>query len=365
LIAGALVDRWDRRRVMVRANVFRAFALAVIAVTAATGTIGLPLLYAVFLTVGVAETFFDNAAQAFLPSVVEPHLLAPANSRMYGGEIVANQFAGPPLGGILFGVAVGLPFALDGASFAAAAILIASITATVAPRVVAMPGSAPASSAELEEPRPSIWRDIGEGLRYLFGHSLLRPMAIVLGLMNLLGTMTLATFVLLARDRLGLSDAGYGFLLISGAAGGLLATPFAPRIIRAIGEGGVMVTSLWVMAAIPVIVPLTHSAVVVGVYFALEAFVGITWNVATVSLRQRIIPDRLFGRVNSVYRLLAWGTMPIGAAIGGFVASAYGLVAPYWISVVVMSVASLWFSFRLGNRHVAAAKQAAFGTSTS
>src|SRR5262249_14037590 len=276
LIAGALVDRWDRRRVMVRANVFRAFALAVIAVTAATGTIGLPLLYAVFLTVGIAETFFDNAAQAFLPSVVEPQLLAPANSRMYGGEIVANQFAGPPLGGILFGVAVGLPFALDGASFAVAAILIASITATVAPRVVATPASV---TAELEEPRASIWRDIGEGLRYLFGHSLLRPMAIVLGLMNLLGTMTLATFVLLARDRLGLSDAGYGFLLISGAVGGLIATPFAPRIIRAIGEGGVMLSSLWVMAAIPVIVPLTHSVVVVGVYFALEAFVGITWNV--------------------------------------------------------------------------------------
>ena len=213
--------------------------------------------------------------------------------------------------------------------------------------------------------RPPLRHDIAEGLRYLFGHPLLRPMAIVLGLMNLLGTMTIATFVLLARDRLGLSDAGYGFLLISGAAGGLLATPFAPRIIRRVGEGTVMVASLWLMAAIPLIVPLTHSPVVVGVYFALEAGVGITWNVATVSLRQRIIPDRLFGRVNSVYRLLAWGTMPIGAAIGGVVAEQYGLVAPYWISVVVMGVASLWFSFRLGNRHVEAAKQATSRVVTS
>ena len=101
---------------MVRANLFRAAALALIAVLAGTHTIGLPVLYAVFLTVGIAETFFDNAAQAFLPHLVTSAQLPTANSRMYGGEIVANQFAGPPLGGILFGVAVALPFALDGAT---------------------------------------------------------------------------------------------------------------------------------------------------------------------------------------------------------------------------------------------------------
>jgi MFS family permease len=348
LVAGALVDRWDRRRVMVRANAFRACALGLIAVMAATDTIGLAVLYAVFLAVGVAETFFDNAAQAFLPRLVPPAQLPTANSRLYAGEIVANQFAGPPVGGILFGVAVALPFAIDGATFAAAALLIASISVTTTATVhVATP-----------ETRRTLRGDIAEGLRYLFRHPLLRPMALVLGLMNLLGTMTLSTFVLLARDRLGLSDAGYGFLLISGAAGGLLATPFAPRVIRAIGEGGVMIASLWTMAAIPLLVPITHSPWVVALYFSLEAALGIMWNVATVSLRQRIIPDRLFGRVNSVYRLLAWGTMPIGAAIGGFVAERYGLVAPYWISVVVMAAASVWFSLRLGNRHVAEAEAA-------
>jgi MFS family permease len=348
LVAGALVDRWDRRRVMINANVFRAFALGLVAVLAATDTIGLVALYTIFLAVGIAETFFDNAAQAYLPRLVESTAQLPAaNSRLYAGEILANQFAGPPIGGIVFGVALALPFALDGASFAAAAVLIATIGIANAPAPVTV------------GPRPSLRRDIGEGLRYLFHHRLLRPMAVVLGLMNLLGAMTLATFVLLARDRLGLSDAGFGFLLVSGAAGGLAATPFASRITRTIGEGGVMISSLWAMTAAPLIVPFTHSPVLVGVYFVLEAAIGITWNVATVSLRQRIIPDRLFGRVNSVYRLLAWGTMAIGAAIGGFVAERYGLVAPYWISAAVLGIASLWFSFRLGNRAVAAAEAAA------
>src|SRR5262249_5814784 len=162
------------------------------------------------------------------------------------------------------------------------AVLIATIGIASAPAPVAT------------GPRPSLRRDIGEGLRYLFHHRLLRPMAVVLGLMNLLGTMTLATFVLLARERLGLAGAGFRFLPVSGAAGGLAVTPFASRITRAIGEGGVMIASLWAMSAVPLIVPFTHSPFVVGVYFALEAAIGITWNVATVSLRQRIIPDRLF-----------------------------------------------------------------------
>jgi predicted MFS family arabinose efflux permease len=346
LVAGALVDRWDRRTVMARANVFRAAALGVVAVTAATDTIGLPVLYVVFFGVGVAETFFDNAAQAFMPGLVEPAQLPSANSRMYAGEIVANQFAGPPLGGIAFGVAVALPFALDGATFAAAAVLIASLPRQPRPRPV-------------DAPPRSLRTDIGEGLRYLFAHPLLRPMALVLGLMNLLATMTLATLVLLARDRLGLSEAGYGVLLISGAVGGLLATPFAPRLTARLGEGGVMIAAMWGLALTPLLVPLTHSPWIVGLSFALEAAFGITWNVATVSLRQRIIPDRLFGRVNSVYRLLAWGTMPIGAAIGGVVVDRFGLVAPYWVAVVVMVVAATWFSTRLGNRHVDAAKRAA------
>jgi MFS family permease len=137
LVAGALVDRWDRRRVMINANVFRAFALGLVAVLAATDTIGLVALYTIFLAVGIAETFFDNAAQAYMPRLVESTAQLPAaNSRLYAGEILANQFAGPPIGGIVFGVALALPFALDGASFAAAAVLIATIGIANAPAPV-------------------------------------------------------------------------------------------------------------------------------------------------------------------------------------------------------------------------------------
>jgi len=344
LISGALVDRWDRRRVMTWANVFRAIALGVVAATAATDTITLAVLYIAFFGVGIAETLFDNAAQAFMPRLVAPEQLPVANSRLYAGEIVTNQFVGPPLGGFLFAIAVGVPFALDSVSFAISAVLIASIFVPRAP-----------TPATRVPPRQSIWKEIGEGLRYLWHHPLLRPMAIVLGTMNLLNTMTVSTLVLLARDRLGLSEVGYGLLLTAGAVGGLLATVFAPKLIDRLGAGGVMIVTLWGMALAPLFVPFTHSAWLVAAYFLCGAGFGITWNVATVSLRQRIIPDHLFGRVNSVYRFVAWGTIPIGALVGGLVAREFGLVAPYWIELTLMIVAAVIFSPLLGNRHVEAA----------
>jgi MFS family permease len=343
LIAGALVDRWDRQRVMARANAFRAVALGVVAVAVAADMDSIPLLYVVFFGVGIAETFFDNAAQAFMPRLVAPEQLPSANSGLYAGEIVANAFAGPPLGAVLFGVAAAVPFGIDAATFAVAALLIAAIAPVANP--------VPAAPAE----RRSLLGDISEGLRYLLHHPLLRPMAIVLGVMNLLGTAVNATLVLLAQDRLGLSDAAYGVLLVGGAVGALAATPVAPRLVRTLGEGGVMISTLWIMAASGLLVVFTSSAWLVALFLVVYGAVGIVWNVATVSLRQRIIPDRLFGRVNSVYRLLAWGTMPIGALVGGIVVDRYGLVAPYWLQVAVLGACAVVFTPLLSNARVRAA----------
>jgi MFS family permease len=344
LIAGALVDRWDRQRVMARANAFRAVALGVVAVAVAADMDSIPLLYVVFFGVGIAETFFDNAAQAFMPRLVAPEQLPSANSGLYAGEIVANAFAGPPLGAVLFGVAAAVPFGIDAATFAVAALLIAAIAPVANP--------VPAAPAE----RRSLLGDISEGLRYLLHHPLLRPMAIVLGVMNLLGTAVNATLVLLAQDRLGLSDAAYGVLLVGGAVGALAATPVAPRLVRTLGEGGVMISTLWIMAASGLLVVFTSSAWLVALFLVVYGAVGIVWNVATVSLRQRIIPDRLFGRVNSVYRLLAWGTMPIGALVGGIVVDRYGLVAPYWLQVAVLGACAVVFTPLLSTARVRAAE---------
>ena len=133
LVAGAIVDRSDRRRLMVRVNVARGVLVSVIAVTAATGTATMWSLYLVAFALGVAETLFDNAAQSMLPSIVPPSLLELANGRQYAAEVVANSFVGPPVGGLLFAAAVSLPFWADATSFFLSAALIATLVGSFRP----------------------------------------------------------------------------------------------------------------------------------------------------------------------------------------------------------------------------------------
>jgi MFS family permease len=179
LTAGALVDRVDRRALMVGVNLVRGGLVAVIAVMVATGTTRIWLLYVISFLLGVNETLFDNAAQSLLPSIVAPALLETANGRQQAAEVVANSFAGPPLGGILFSLTASAPFWADSASFVIAAALIATISGAFRP-------TRPADS-DLT-PRPSIRADIAEGIRWLHGHRLLRTLAMLLGVANLART---------------------------------------------------------------------------------------------------------------------------------------------------------------------------------
>src|SRR4051794_2367916 len=208
LVAGALVDRLDRRVVMVTANLVRGALVAAIAVLAGTGTATIWTLYVVAFVLGINETLFDNAAQSMLPAIVEPALLERANGRQYAAEVIANSFAGPPLGGVLFAVAVAAPFGLDAASFVLSAALIFTLR-----------GSYRAAGAGVgpEGARRSLRAEVAEGVRWLRHHRLLRTLALLLGTMNLASNLGFATFVLFAQEQLGLGDQGYGVLLAAAA----------------------------------------------------------------------------------------------------------------------------------------------------
>ncbi len=287
------------------------------------------LLYAVSFALGIAETLFDNAAQAFMPSLVHRAVLERANGRLYAGETVANAFVGPPLGGLLFAVAASLPILLDAGTFAVGAGLIAWIGAGTLVR--RRPATDPAAPVE---PAVPMRTRIREGLRWLWAHRLLRTLAVLLGLMN--GTMmaATATFALFATDPdiLGLDEVGFGLLLTAAAAGSVLASVVADRLVARIGRGPVLWSTLIGTALVPIGIGLSSDVLAVGALFALEGFVGVVWNVVTVSLRQTIVPDELLGRVNSVYRFLGWGSMPVGAFLGGLVADAFGLRAPWFVA---------------------------------
>jgi MFS family permease len=344
LISGALVDRLDRRRVMGYVDAARTALIGALGVAVLLGWASLPLMYAIFFLMGTLETLFDNASQAIIPAVVSRDRLERANSRLYAAEIVSNELAGPPLGGFLFSVAVAVPFLLDAGTFAAAAALILALRGRFRPE---RPEGAPPTTLAAE---------IGEGLRWLWNHRLIRTLAVMLGVFNMTLAATDAIFVLFAQDILGLGSVGYGVLLTSGAVGGLIGSLMADRIIVWLGSGRALQAAVLVSAVVLSVVALSESAIVVWAAFLLIGMTGVVWNVITVSFRQAVVPQDIFGRVNSVYRLLGWGVISVGALLGGFLARSFGLTAPFWFAAAVLAIMFVLSLPLVNNRTVAEAR---------
>lgn len=332
---GAMVDRIDHRLLMVRADVFRATVVGALAVVVASENAEIWMLWLAAGCLGVAEVFFDNASQAMVPSLVPVEALEKANGRRFAVEVAANSFVGTPIGSLLFVSAMWLPFGFDAATFAIAAALVFTIRAATT--------SKPSTTE-----RPRLLRiEIAEGLRWLSGNRVLRGLAIAAGLSVVGMQMTAAIFVLFAQDLLDLSDRWYGALIAIGAIGAVAGGLVAERLTKRFGSlaiiyGTVIVWTLcmfaegfwprlWVSAAATVAM----------------AFGTTVWNTVTVSLRQRIVPPHLFGRVNSVYRWLVWGSISVGAALGGVVAHQFGLRAPFFVGAAFGGVALLTLFFSI------------------
>ena len=352
LQAGVLGDRLDRRRLMVVANSVRAVVAGGAAVAVALDVMSLPALYLAAFVLGMSEVVFDNTTQAILPAIVPRDRLERANGSMMGAQMVVADFVARPLSGALVGVALSLPFAIDAVTAAVSAALVATIPGTfrTGPTVSADGGIAPL--------RPRMRTEIAEGLRWLWRHRLLRTLALALGAMNGTAAAVMATYVLFAQEILLLDGLGFGLLLAAGSVGGLLGSVVGPNVAARLRSG----PTLFLTIAVPVVAfgvtAATSNAFVVAVCFAAGAFTGMMWNVVTVTLRQRLIPDELLGRVNSVYRFLGWGAMPIGTLLGGVsvrvvedaVNREMGLRAPFVAAVVVHLVLLVVVAPRLTTR---------------
>jgi MFS family permease len=343
LLSGAVVDRVDRKRVMWMVDSGRALVMFGLATAVVSDATSIPLLVVVAFLLGTGETLFDNAAQSLMPSVATRDRLEEANSRLYAVQISSQEFVGPPVGSLLFAAAMAAPFFLDAGSFVAAAALVLGIR--TAPRT-------PRPAAE----RSRLWSEIADGLRWLWRHRLLRTLALMLGVWNLLTTAAGAVFVLFATEDLHVSTAGYGLLFSAGAVGSIVGSVFATRIIRGVGPGRALIAAVVISGLAYFVVASTSSAYLVGVMGAIGSLVAIVWNVITVSLRQAIIPDELLGRVNSVYRFMGWGMMPIGAALGGLLATVFGLRSTFWVTGVALLATALVTFRTVNDRSIAAAR---------
>ncbi|GIH80960.1 MFS transporter [Planobispora longispora] len=326
LPAGALADRLDRRRAMLGANVVRAVLLAVLTLAVVTGAGSIWVLYAVAVCAGVTETIYDTSAQSILPQVVPRDRLSRANGRLHAAELTANEFVGPPVGGFLVAAGVALAFIAPVALWAAAVVALLLVR----------------GSFRIERERRTTMRaDIAEGLRFLWRHRLLRTLAAMVGVFNFAGSATWAVLVLYAvgpGSAMGLSEPAYGLLLTATAAGSLLGSLVADRAERLLGRSRAIALTIFTGALFVGAPALTADPFAIGAMFFVGGVSIAVWNVITVSLRQRITPDRLLGRLNSAYRLLAWGTMPLGAAAGGLLAQFLGLRAVFAVMALLVLV---------------------------
>lgn len=317
LVAGALADRLDRRTTMRNVQLFRVAVVAVLTALAVQGALSLPLLYVAAFALGVGETLFDTAAQSIMPSVVHRQQLATANGRLYAVELVMNQFVGPPLGGLLIGLSVPLVLASSIAGYALAALGLTMLVGSFRP--------------QRSGPPTRLTSDIAEGLRYLWRNRVLRTMAIMVGAMNLASNATWAILVLYAVSPgpMDLSEPAFGVLLTTFGVGSLLGSFLAATLERRFKRVPVLFVSVLIIGVGIAMPAFTTSAIVIGTSFLVSGVFIVVWNVITVSLRQRIVPDGLLGRVNAGYRLFAWGTQPIGALLGGLVGELLGLPAVF------------------------------------
>ena len=331
LPAGVYLDRHDRRIIMFRANLVRGVVFAFIAVSTATNHLNIYILIAASAIAGICELFYDMSSQAILPAIVDQDSLEVANSRLYISQIISNGFVGLPLGAWIFVFASSAPFAVNALVLIIAALLIRSI------RVRSI-------SEAVVKPQTAFSTELLQGLSWLWKHDLLRTLAIMLGAANMCGMFAQAVFVKFARDELGLGARGFGILLALISVGSILGGLIGEFVSKKLGATTAIISAYVVFGLSDVIPGLFPEIWAVALSGIVMAIAGTTWNVITVSMRQRLIPPELFGRVNSVYRFIGTGSTAFGALIGGQIAFSFGLRATYLASGFVLLVALITLS---------------------
>lgn len=326
--AGVWVDRMRRRPILIGANVGRAVLLTSIPVAFLAGWLTLWQLYVVAFAVGCLEVFFDVAYQSYLPSVVERDRLVEGNAKLEL-SVSATSFIGPGVAGFLAElVRPAIAIFFDAASYVGSILLLL---------LIRRPETPPEAHDPATGPRPSMRQEAAEGLRYVLGHRYLRYIAACTGTLNLFGNIGGAILLLYVVQELGLTAGTIGIVLAIGNLGVLAGALLSERVGRRIGVGPTIVWSAFFSSFALIAVAVAPRDAPVPFLIA-GGFIGsvtaVIYNVNQVSLRQAITPDRMLGRMNATMRFIVWGTIPIGALVGGVLGGVIGLQATIWVGAV-------------------------------
>ena len=332
LFGGVAADRFDRKRMIIVVNVGRAFVLAILVATIASGVATIPLVLLALFALGTAETFADSASSTLLPGMVDRDDLGIGNARLQGAFLLTNQLLFPPVGAFLFVLGPAIPFATNAICFVLGAVLISRIAADVRPPRIS--GS-------------TIRAELAEGFRWLLAHPPMRTLSLTILAFNITFGAAWGVLVLYADERLGMSEVGYGLLTTAVAIGGVIGTVSYGWLERRFSLADIMRVGLLIETLWHLVFALTTSPAVALAAMLVFGIHGFVWGTTSTVVRQRAVPDAVLGRVSAVYRISIVGGIVIGTPIGGLLASAFGITAPFWFGFVgsAILVAVLWRRF--------------------
>lgn len=319
LHAGAIADRFDRRQLIMLANGIRAVIVAALCAFLFTGLANIWIVLIVSFLYGTAEVFVDTAGSAMLPMIVRSNDLGTGNARLQAGYIVANQFAGPPLGAFLFAAGSAWPFLAQTLCVALAIILISRVALTPMPEK---------DAAE----RRKVRADIGEGLRWLWSNPPVRTLVIIILAFNVTWAAPWGVLVLYATEHLQMGPVGFGALTTASAVGGVIAVMSFGWLEKRASFATLMRVCLTAEVVMHLCFAVNTSgwvALMIMFGFGLYAFI---WSTISTTVRQRLVPLELQGRIASVNLVGVFGGLVIGQALGGVIAQFWGLTAPWWFA---------------------------------
>lgn len=351
--AGVVTDRMDRKRLILMMDVIRGLAfLSVAILLIATPLDPVPAeglnqpglftaIFALAMVVGMAEVFRDNSAQTMMPALVAPHELERANGRLWSVELIGERLVGPAVGAFLIAAFVWFPFALNAAAFLCAVLLVSGLKGQFEP---------------VKRETKNFKLEIIDGFNFLRGADLLRLLAVVTGFWNLFAHMAEIALILHVQENLGLEATTFGLMLSAGAVGGIIGGFAGEHVARALGPGR---TAQIALATSPIAFlgfALAPNAYTLAIALMFFEFWGVVWNTVSVAYRQRFIPPEILGRVNSFYRMLAWGMIPIGLLMSGlsvqiaenFTDRGTALTVPFYIALIGIAVLVAWAWKSLG-----------------
>lgn len=341
---GVIVDRTDRRRLMALVDTARAAIIAGLAAAILLHADGLALIYVTAFTTGVGSALRNTAASACVPRLVDAADLGQANGRLIAGQIIGSELAGPAAGGWLFGLTAAVPFAVNAGALGIAVLLLLTLPGVFQP--AAGDPEQPDSAARV---RVTVREDLAEGLSWLRGHAEVRDVTLAVGILSAMDAAWFSVLVLYVIQILHQRPGAYGALVAIGAVGGIGAGAIGSRLSRRLGMWPVLLLAGLTLAATQLVLGLTANVPTAALMLAASSGAWALFAMTATTMRQRLVPDRLLGRVTSLYGTVFGGAEALGALGGGALATAAGVRSTMVVGAVPIAAATIWIGWR--HRH--------------